>query len=320
MLAVMLDTSTRLLRLLSVLQSRRFWSGAGLAERLDVTPRTLRRDIDRLRSLGYKVAATAGPGGGYQLAQGSAMPPLLLDDDEAVAIAVALRSAVDTFAGMGKTAVSAILKLNQLLPARLYKRVGALHAVTVSVVGVKPVLDPETLTTLAAACRDQRLVTLSYQDRKGKGSTRTVEPLRLAHTGNRRWYLVAWDLSRDAWRTLRVDRIAGRPALGAQFTPRTLPDDVERYVAEAISYAPYRLRAKFRLSGSATTLATRIAPWMGLLEPLDATHSLLSTGAESAEGLVCQVLLCGVDFVLLEPEELRPKLAEIASRLQRAAG
>ena len=320
MLAVMLDTSTRLLRLLSVLQSRRFWSGPGLAERLEVTPRTLRRDIDRLRSLGYRVAATAGPGGGYQLAQGSAMPPLLFDDDEAVAIAVALRSAVDTFAGMGKTAVSALLKLNQLLPTRLHKRVGALHAVTVSVVGTKPVLDADTLTTLASACRDHRLVTLNYLDRKGKGSTRTVEPLRLAHTGNRRWYLVAWDLSRDAWRTLRVDRIGGRLVLGTLFEPRPPPDDVERYVAEAISYAPYRLRAKFKLAGSAATLAERIAPWMGLLEPLDATHSLLSTGAESVEGLVCQVMLCGVDFELLEPEELRPQLARFASRLQRAAG
>ena len=320
MLAVMLDPSTRLLRLLSVLQSRRFWSGPGLAERLEVTPRTLRRDIDRLRSLGYRVAATAGPGGGYQLAQGSAMPPLLFDDDEAVAIAVALRSAVDTFAGMGKTAVSALLKLNQLLPTRLHKRVGALHAVTVSVVGTKPVLDADTLTTLASACRDHRLVTLNYLDRKGKGSTRTVEPLRLAHTGNRRWYLVAWDLSRDAWRTLRVDRIGGRLVLGTLFEPRPPPDDVERYVAEAISYAPYRLRAKFKLAGSAATLAERIAPWMGLLEPLDATHSLLSTGAESVEGLVCQVMLCGVDFELLEPEELRPQLARIASRLQRAAG
>ena len=119
MLRGMLDTSTRLLRLLAVLQSRRFWTGTALAERLGITPRTLRRDIDRLRSLGYTVSAAAGPGGGYQLGQGTALPPLLLDDDEAVAIVVSLRSAVDTFAGMSQTAVGALVKLNQLLPARL---------------------------------------------------------------------------------------------------------------------------------------------------------------------------------------------------------
>src|ERR1700722_12512905 len=156
--------------------------------------------------LACAAAAAAGPGGGYQLGRGSALPPLLLNDDEAVAVAVSLRSAVDTFIGMNETAVSALLKLNQLLPARLRKRVGALHAVTVSVVGTGPVLDPETLTTLAAACRDQRLLTLGYQDRKGKASTRTVEPLRLAHTGNRRWYLVAFYLSRSSWRPLLVAR------------------------------------------------------------------------------------------------------------------
>jgi predicted DNA-binding transcriptional regulator YafY len=314
----MLDTSTRLLRLLSVLQLRRSWTGAGLAERLEVTPRTLRRDIDRLRSLGYTVAAAAGPGGGYQLSRGSVLPPLVLDDDEAIAIAVSLRSAMDIFAGMSQTAVSALVKLNQLLPSRLRKKVGALHAVTVSVRGTGPVLDPDTLTTLAAACRDRCQLTFDYRDRAGKASTRTVEPVRLAHTGNRRWYLVAWDLGRGAWRTLRVDRISGHPATGATFRPRPPPPDVERYVAEAISYAPYRVRAKFKLAGAVAALAARMPPWIGVLEPLDATHSLLSTGAETPEALIAQVVLCGVDFELLEPADLRPKLLEIASRLQLA--
>jgi predicted DNA-binding transcriptional regulator YafY len=314
----MLDTSTRLLRLLSVLQLRRSWTGAGLAERLEVTPRTLRRDIDRLRSLGYTVAAAAGPGGGYQLSRGTVLPPLVLDDDEAIAIAVSLRSAMDIFAGMSQTAVSALVKLNQLLPSRLRKRVGALHAVTVSVRGTGPVLDPDTLTTLAAACRDRCQLTFDYRDRAGKPSTRTVEPVRLAHTGNRRWYLVAWDLGRGAWRTLRVDRISGHPATGATFHPRPPPPDVERYVAEAISYAPYRVRARFKLAGAVAALAPRMPPWVGVLEPLDATHSLLSTGAETPEALIAQVVLCGVDFELVEPEDLRPKLLEIASRLQLA--
>jgi len=247
------------------------------------------------------------------------MPPLLLDDDEAVAIAVSLRSAVDTFAGMRQTAVSALGKLNQLLPIRLRKRVGALQAVTVSVLGTGPVLNPDTLTTLAAACRDQCQLTFSYQDRAGRSSTRTVEPVRLAHTGNRRWYLVAWDLGRGAWRTLRVDRIKGSPTTGAPFRPRAPPADVERYVAEAISYAPYRLRARFKLAGAAAALAERLPPWVGVLEPLGAKHSLLSTGAETPEALVVYVIMCGVDFELLEPEDLRPHLREIATRLQRAA-
>lgn len=318
-LCLMLDTSTRLLRLLSVLQSRRSWTGAGLAERLEVTPRTLRRDIDRLRSLGYTVAAAAGPGGGYQLSRGSALPPLLLDDDEAIAIAVSLRSAMDAFAGMSQTAVSALVKLNQLLPSRLRKRVGALQAVTVSVGGTAPVLDPDTLTTLAAACRDQCQLTFDYRDRAGRASTRTVEPVRLAHTGNRRWYLVAWDVGRTAWRTLRVDRINGRPVTGAPFRPRPPPPDVERYVAEAISYAPYRHRARFKLAAAAAALAGRIPPWLGVLEPLDAQHSLLSIGAETPEILIAQVIMCGVDFELVEPEHLRPRFQEIASRLNRAA-
>jgi predicted DNA-binding transcriptional regulator YafY len=315
----MLDTSARLLRLLSLLQARRFWTGVELSERLEINPRTLRRDIDRLRSLGYAVAATGGPGGGYQLDRGSALPPLLLQDNEAVAIAVSLRSAVDTFAELGETAVSALLKLNQLLPTRLRKRVSALHAVTVSVTRGGPVLSAETLTTLATACRDCRQVTIRYEDRKGRPSTRALEPLRLAHTGNRRWYLVAWDLDKNEWRTLRVDRIKGSPVTGAAFTPRTLPADVERYVAESISHAPYAYRAKFSLSGSVAELAERIPPWIGVLEPLADTRSLLTVGAETPEMVVFQVMLCGVDFELLEPDELRPHLREITARLQRAA-
>jgi predicted DNA-binding transcriptional regulator YafY len=314
-----LDTSTRLLRLLAVLQSRRFWTGTALAERLGITSRTLRRDIDRLRSLGYTVSAAAGPGGGYQLGQGTALPPLLLDDDEAVAIVVSLRSAVDAFAGVSQTVVGALVKLNQLLPTRLRKRVSALQAVTVSVAGTTAVVNPMTLTTLATACRDHRQITLRYRDRVGRISTRTVEPLRLAHTGSRRWYLVAWDLSREAWRTLRVDRIDEKPSLGAPFVPRPPPPDVERYVLEAISYAPYRHRARFVLAASAAEVAERIPPWIGVIEPVDGRRCVLSTGAETPEALVFQVMLCGVDFELTEPESLRPHLREIAARLQRAA-
>ena len=315
----MLDTSTRLLKLLSVLQSRRFWSGAGLAERLGVTARTLRRDIDRLRSLGYTVLATAGPGGGYQLGRGSVLPPLLLDDAEAIAIAVSLRSGMDAYSGISETAVRTLAKLQQLLPSRLHERIGALNAATVSLAGQGERVDPEVLIALANACRDCRSATLLYRDRMDRPSTRLIEPLRLAHTGNRRWYLVAWDLNRDAWRTFRVDRIDGVPVLGAPFTPRPPPPDLKRYVANAISSAPYRFHAKFRLMGSMSIVAPSSPPWVGVLEPLDETHCMLSTGADSPEALVLQVMLCGVDFDLIEPANLRPPLAKIAARLKRAA-
>jgi len=314
----MIDTSTRLLRLLSVLQSRRFWPGDALAARFEITPRTLRRDIDRLRSLGYTIGASTGPGGGYQLGQGASLPPLLLNDDEAVAVAVSLRGAMDIFAGMNETAVSALVKLNQLLPARLRKRASALQAVTVSVQGRGASLDADLLTELAVACRDCRQLTIRYQDHQGRASTRTLEPLRLAHTGNRRWYLLAWDLDRAAWRTLRVDRIKGKPILGAAFPPRPPPAEVERFIADAISSAPYAYRAKFKLAGSVAELGGRVPPWIGVLAPLDAAHSLLSTGAETPEALLFQVMLAGVDFELLEPVELHGPLRAIAARFQRA--
>jgi predicted DNA-binding transcriptional regulator YafY len=318
MLAAVLDTSTRLLQLLSVLQSRRFWPGGALAARFEITPRTLRRDIDRLRSLGYSIAAVAGPGGGYQLGQGISLPPLLLNDEEAVAVAVALRSAMDTFVGMSETAVSALVKLNQLLPARLRKRAGAVQSVTVSVRGRGDSLDADLLTELAVACRDHRRLTIKYQDHQGRASTRTLEPLRLAHTGNRRWYLLAWDLDRSGWRTLRVDRIQGKAVPGAVFSPRPPPADLKRFIADAISSAPYRCRGTFKLSGSVAEVGERIPPWIGVLEPLDGSHSALHTGAETPEALIFQVMLAGVDFELVEPPELREPLRAISARLQRA--
>jgi predicted DNA-binding transcriptional regulator YafY len=314
----MLATSARLLRLLGSLQGRRTWAGPALAEHLEVTPRTLRRDVDRLRTLGYAVEASSGRGGGYQLGQGTAMPPLLLDDEEAVAVAVALRSAADTFAGNGETAIGALAKLEQLLPARLRRRAGALHTMTVSV-GRGATLDPGVLTALASACREHERLSFRYRDHAGKAGTRTVEPLRLAHTGNRRWYLVAWDLDRGDWRTFRVDRIAARPTVGARFVPRRPPEDLERYVAHSISAAPYRYQARVRLHGSAAALGGQVPPWCGVLEPLDGAHCVLRTGAETLEQLVCQIILAGADFEVLEPTELLPEIRRIAKRLAAGA-
>lgn len=314
----MLDTSARLLRLLSALQTHRYWNGPELAEHLEVTDRTLRRDIDRLRSLGYVVEATSGPGGGYQLGKGAAVPPLLLNDDEAVAVAVSLRSAADAFVGIGETVMGVLVKLDQMLPARLRRRVGALQSVTVSVLDGQPLLDPHVLTTLAAACRDNEQLEFAYRDHEGKASARRVEPLGLAHTGSRRWYLVAWDLDREDWRTFRVDRIDARVTVGPRFAPRKPPADLAEYVSRSISDAPYRYRARVKLRGSAEALSQQVAPWCGVLEPLDDESCVLSTGAGSIEALVAQMLLTGVDFELLEPLELAPELSKIAERLARA--
>lgn len=317
----MLDTSARLLRLLSALQRRRYWSGQELAAHLEVTGRTLRRDVDRLRSLGYVVEATSGPGGGYQLGKGAAVPPLLLADDEAVAVAVSLRSAADMFVGIGETIVGVLVKLDQMLPARLRRRVRALQAVTVSVGdGRPPLLDPQVLTTLAAACRDHEQLQFTYRDHEGLASSRRVEPLALAHAGDRRWYLVAWDLARAGWRTFRVDRVDARVSVGPRFPPRAAPADLAGYVARSISDVPPRHSARVRLRGSIEALSRQVPPWCGTLAPLDADSCVLTVGAGSLPALVAQIVVCGADFELLEPLDLAPRLHEFAARLQRGAG
>ncbi len=313
----MLDTSARLLRLLTTLQTRRNWSGTELAERLEVTPRTLRRDVERLRSLGYSVQASSGPGGGYQLGSGTELPPLLLDDDEAVALAAALRSAAATLVGAGDKVMSLLVKLEEILPRRLQRRVGALQAMTVSV-GSGAHVDAETLIALAAACRDGLELSFEYTAHDGKSSLRRVEPLRVAHTGNRRWYLVAWDVERAAWRTFRVDRVQA-PKSGARFVPRPPPPDIEKYVSESISAAPYRHRARLRLFGSAREMKKRVPPWVGVIEPVDTKTSVLTIGADRPEALIAHIVHAGVDFELLEPEDLRPELSRMAQRFAQGS-
>lgn len=314
----MLDTSARLLRLLSVLQTRRFWSGTDLAEQLEVTPRTLRRDVDRLRSLGYAIEAISGPGGGYQLGKGAAMPPLLLDDEEAIAMAVALRSATDSFAGLRETGLRALVKLEQLLPARLRRRLSAVDAMTVSVHARPAELAPDLLTVLAGACNDNERLAFAYEDRAGNATTRNVEPHRLAHAHEHVWYLVAFDVDREDWRTFRVDRIRGEPKAKGRFVPRPPPQDVADYVANSISYAPFTFRARVRLQGAAHKLAAKIPAWAGVLEPETATTSILRCGANTLDGLVIRLVLCGAEFELLEPAELAPQIRAVLERVHRA--
>ncbi|MEU0394118.1 YafY family protein [Streptomyces sp. NPDC006208] len=316
----MLETSARLLRLLSLLQAHREWSGAELAERLKVTPRTVRRDVDRLRELGYPVNASPGTGGGYQLGAGAELPPLLLDDDEAVAVAVGLRTAAGQgIEGIGETSVRALAKLEQVLPHRLRRRVSALNTFTVPMFRTpQGQLDASVLTELANACRDSERLRFEYRDHGGSTTRRTVEPHRLVCT-ERRWYLVAWDVDRSDWRTFRADRITPKPPHGPRFAPRTPPaEDLAAYVSRGVSTRAYAAQAVIRLHTSAERAAQTIGPSDGVLEPVDDTCCLLRTGAASLDVLVIHIMLMGVDFEVVEPQELTEHITAIRDRLSRA--
>ncbi|WP_405815338.1 YafY family transcriptional regulator [Streptomyces sp. NBC_01390] len=318
----MLETSARLLRLLSLLQAHREWSGPDLADRLGVTPRTVRRDVDRLRDLGYPVDASPGTGGGYRLGAGAELPPLLLDDDEAVAVAVGLRTAAGQgIEGIGETSVRALAKLEQVLPDRLRRRVGALNAFTVPMLrGPQPsAVDPAVLTELAHLCRDTERLRFEYRGHEGAVSRRTVEPHRLVCT-ERRWYLVAWDVDRADWRTFRVDRITPKPPHGPRFAPRTPPaDDLAAYVSQGVSTRAYATHAVIRLLVPLDEAAARISPSSGTLEPDGDEACLLRTGAGSLDVMVIHVMLTGFEFEVLEPAELVDAIRTSRDRLSRAA-
>lgn len=313
----MLKTSARLLRLLWLLQSRRHWSAAELSERVDVDARTVRRDIDRLRELGYAVAASPGLGGGYQLRAGSSLAPMLLDDEEAVTVAVAVRAAASSIGKMEEAAVRLLAKLDQLLPLRLRKRASALHSVTISLGPSDAAPSIDVLTQIACACRDHLRLRIHYRDRAANVTSRGIEPLRLVHTG-RLWYLVAWDCDRKDWRTFRIDRVQRLAATGPQFRPRDFPGDIAAYVSRSIREVPYRYRMRIKLHGSVAELAKRIPSWCGVLEMLDEDNCTLSTGADSIEALAAQVMLTGADFDILEAPDCLAEFREIASRLERA--
>lgn len=314
----MLETSARLLRLLSLLQSRREWSGGELAARLGVTDRTVRRDVEKLRSLGYPVDSVSGVAGGYRLGAGAALPPLLLEDDEAVAVVVGLRTASGGMvAGIEETAVRALAKLEQVLPARLRHRVRAVQSATVAVPGRGPTVDADTLVALADACRGSLRLRFDYRDHDGGESLRVVEPHKLVHAG-RRWYLVAFDVDRDAWRTFRVDRVRPRPPAGPRFAPREPPqEDIGAYTAYGVSTGVYPCRAVLRLPMSVEEATERVWPGAGVLEAVDEGACLLRLGARSWEDMAVWVWLLGVDFVVVEPAELLDRFRELAARITR---
>ncbi|OXY96082.1 helix-turn-helix transcriptional regulator [Streptomyces diastatochromogenes] len=324
----MLETSARLLRLLSMLQAHREWSGAELAERLGVTPRTVRRDVDRLRELGYPVNASPGTGGGYQLGAGAELPPLLLDDDEAVAVAVGLRTAAGQgIEGIGETSVRALAKLEQVLPDRLRRRVGALNAFTVPMLRGGPPstpVDPAVLTELAHLCRDAERLRFEYLSHAGAASRRTVEPHRLVCT-ERRWYLVAWDVDREGWRTFRVDRITPKPPHGPRFVPREPPaEDLAAYVSKGVSTSAYATHSTVRLLVPLREAAERISPSAGMLEADGEDACILRSGAPNLEVMVIHIMMTGVPFEVLEPVELNEVIRRVRDRLDaalaRAAG
>ncbi|GID16168.1 helix-turn-helix transcriptional regulator [Actinocatenispora rupis] len=316
----MMETSARLLRLLSLLQAHRDRSGTELAERLGVTTRTVRRDVDRLRELGYPVHATPGTPG-YRLGAGSDLPPLLLDDDEAVAVAVGLRTAAGgTVAGIEETSVRALAKLERVLPARLRRRVQALGSMTVALPAATVPVDPDVLGAIAAACRDHEVLRFDYTSHGGRDSRRAAEPYRLVHSG-RRWYLVAWDTDRHDWRTYRVDRLRLRTPNGPRFAPRDPPDDdLAAYTSRAISSAPYRYRARLAVQAPAEVVTEHMPPTVATVEPVDARNCVLLCGADRLDEIAVWVALMDVPFTVLDPPELADRIGALADRFHAAAG
>ncbi|HET7015085.1 MAG TPA: YafY family protein [Streptosporangiaceae bacterium] len=314
----MLETSARLLRLLALLQSRPQWPGSELAARLEVTPRTLRRDIQRLRDLDYPVHSLPGVAGGYQLGSGAALPPLQLDDDEAVAVVLSLRSSAShMLTGLAEASLSALTKLDQVLPARLNQRLSALRHATVALDGPEPVIDPALLTLLAAACRAHQRVRLNYTDRGGAATQRQIEPYRLV-SGGYRWYLMAFDTDRADWRTFRVDRISEPELAGGRFVPREAPDPAS-FVGTAVTVAPYQYQAEVLVHAPASALAGRISPTSGMLTPVGEDRSLLRIGANSLDAMAFHLLALGTEFTVIKPPELVGHLRHLAGRLLRAA-
>jgi predicted DNA-binding transcriptional regulator YafY len=315
----MANTSSRTLRLLSLLQTHRYWSGHELADRLGVSVRTLRRDVDRLRELGYPVEAHRGVDGGYQLAAGAALPPLAVDDDEAVALVFGLRAAATSaVAGIEDSSIRALSKIVQVMPPRLRRRVDALKAVTVPAAwGTGPVVDAGALTTVAQACWDEERMRFSYQGREGDRTERQVEPHRLVSLG-RRWYLVAYDLTRHDWRTFRLDRIDDPEATGARFRPRTLPaDDAAAFVRAGIENVPRVHTIEALVHAPSRTVRAALGPW-GTVEDAGERRCRLRMTADSLDWPALALGAIGAEFEVLTPPELVEHIREWAARFHRA--
>ncbi|WP_344951356.1 YafY family protein [Sphaerisporangium flaviroseum] len=316
----MANTSSRTLRLLSLLQTHRYWPGAELAGRLEVSVRTLRRDVDRLRELGYPVEAHRGVDGGYQLAAGAALPPLLVDDEEAVALAIGLRMAAQgSVAGIEESSVRALTKVVQVMPPRLRRRIEALRSATVPTVwGSGPTVDAGVLTAVAQACRDEERLRFSYQARGAEPGDRHVEPHRLVSLG-RRWYLVAYDLIRHDWRSFRLDRLDDPRSTGERFRPRELPaEDAAAFVRAGIDNiaAPYAFEAV--LHAPAERVRRLVGQW-GTIEEIDEGRCLLRMSSDTLDWPTMALGVVGADFEVIHPPELIDHLRDWGTRFTRAS-
>jgi predicted DNA-binding transcriptional regulator YafY len=317
------DPTARTLALLSLLQTHRHWKGSELAKHLRVSERTVRRDVDRLRGLGYPVDAGPGVDGGYRLAVGAHIPPLLLDDDEAVALIVGLRTtAVAAIEGIEDTSLRLMAKVDQMLPDRVRRRVDALHG-SVDVLSWSPVVEtipPATLTMLAQGCRDREEVRFDYRRRDGEESRRLVRPLHLVSAG-RRWYLVAWDVRRTDWRTFRVDRIDQPKLGGARFAPLALPaQDPASFVAEGLRSRATEFLATVVIDGSSEEIAAKMRWFDAVAEDVGLGQTRIGLRAESLDWLASMIAILALSFdvVIVEaPDGTRERLARTATRLGR---
>jgi predicted DNA-binding transcriptional regulator YafY len=316
----MWQTSTRLLQLLAMLQARRDWSGQDLATRLEVSTRTIRTDIERLRELGYPVEASPGVGGGYRLGHGTTMPPLLLDDEEVVAVAVALRTAAGAgVTGIEEASLRALVKLEQLLPSRLRHRIDAMRAATVSIPGAGPTVDSEVLSAIAGAIRASEQLRFDYIDHIGNQTVRTVEPQRLVVWGSR-WYLLALDIDRDDWRTFRVDRITPKTPTGPRFKPRPLSDeDAASHVQRSAGSATWRYRARIRIHAPVDQVRA-LLPLAVDVSSDGPDRCIIEAGSDTPHQLALYIGLLDTDFEILEPADLAKAFVRLAERYQRAAG
>ena len=317
----MAHTSSRTLQLLSLFQTHRYWSGAELAERLGVSVRTLRRDVDRLRELGYPVEANRGVDGGYELAPGATLPPLAVDDDEAVALAIGLRTAAQgAVAGIEESSIRALTKVMQVMPPRLRQRVDALNAVTVPAVGDPgPTVDAAVLTAVAQACWDEEVVRFSYTGRGGETTDRRVEPHRLVSLG-RRWYLVAFDLGRKDWRSFRLDRLEDLRGIGGRFRPRQLPAaDAAAFVRAGIANAPAAHTVEALVHAPAPTVRAALGHW-GAVEVVDEKRCRLRMTADTLDWPALALGAVGAEFEVLGPPEMIERIREWGTRFQRATG
>jgi len=318
------DPTARALRLLSLLQTYKFWSGTELSERLEVSPRTLRRDVDRLRELGYPVDATPGAAGGYRLAAGAHLPPLVLDDDEAVAIAVGLRAAAGaSIEGIEEISVRALAKLEQVLPDRLRRRVNAVHTNVSSMRwgGDQATVDAGALAVLAMACRDNEQVRFDYRRRDGEEAARLVEPHNLVSAG-RRWYLVGWDVRREDWRTFRLDRLNEPRLGGVRFRPRGLPaENAAAFVAASISAMPVPFDATVVVGGPVDEVRRLVRYSDARVEAIDDTTSRVQVRSETRAWLATVVALLATEFEVSveEPADLVPDVRRLGSRLRGVA-